>query len=93
MVKLSHVYLLPHFRHMLCGDLDKILAWFWKRFTESYEFVITVLHLHFNFSNALILLIPVERFGLDCIGFLCNYSLLWMSKMGDYFTNLKLDSF
>lgn len=50
---------------MLYGDLDIILAWFWERFTESYAFVITLLCMHFNFSNALILLIPDEWFGFD----------------------------
>lgn len=60
MVKLSHTHLQPYFRHMLYGDLDIILAWFWERFTVSCEFVITLLCVHFNFSNTLILLIPVE---------------------------------
>lgn len=92
-VKLSHTYLQPYFRHMFCDDLDIILAWFWERFTVSYEFVITLLCVYFNFSNTLILLIPAELFGFDCFAFLCNYSLLWMSKMRDYFSNLKLDSF
>lgn len=59
-VKLSHIYIQPYFGHMLYGDLDIILAWFWERFTESYAFVITLLCMHFNFSNALILLIPDE---------------------------------
>lgn len=60
MVKLSHTYLQPYFRHMLYSDLDIILAWFWERFTVSYEFINTLLCIHFNFSNTLILLIPFE---------------------------------
>lgn len=60
MVKLSYTYLQPYFRHMFYGDLDIILVWFWGGFTVSYEFVITLLCIRFNFSNTLILLIPVE---------------------------------
>lgn len=60
MVKLSHTYLQPYFRHMLYGDLDIILAWFWERFTVSYEFINTLLCIRFNFSNTLIPLIPFE---------------------------------
>lgn len=45
---------------MFYGDLDIILVWFWGGFTVSYEFVITLLCIRFNFSNTLILLIPVE---------------------------------
>lgn len=47
---------------MLYGDLDVNLVWFWERFTVSYEFVITLLCIHFNFSNTLIILIPLECF-------------------------------
>lgn len=92
-VKLNHTYLQPYFRHMSYGDLDINLVWFWERFTVSYEFVITLLCIDFNFSNTLIILIPFEYFAFHYFVFLCNYSLLWMSKMGDCFTDLKPYSF
>lgn len=59
-VKLNHAYLQPYLRHMLYGDLDIILGWFWGRFAVSYEFINTLLCIHFNFSSTLILLVPFE---------------------------------
>lgn len=57
---------------MLYGDLDINLVWFRERFTVSYEFVITLLCIHFNFSNTLIILILLEYFGFHYFLFLCN---------------------